>query len=138
MCIRDSLGYEKHERTEKTNARNGHTTKTIKTSAGESKIAVPRDRDGSFTPVLVPKRKSMVEGIENVIISLYAKGMSVNDIEQQIKEVYNFDISSSTISRITDRIVEDIAAVSYTHLDVYKRQVPDRYYKSRFWGMPAC
>jgi putative transposase len=105
----DHLGYEKHERTEKTNARNGHTTKTIKTSAGESKIAVPRDRDGSFSPVLVPKRKSMVEGIENVIISLYAKGMSVNDIEQQIKEVYNFDISSSTISRITDRIVEDIA-----------------------------
>ncbi|MBK6644093.1 MAG: IS256 family transposase [Bacteroidetes bacterium] len=105
----DHLGYEKHARTDKPNARNGHTTKTIKTSAGESKIAVPRDRDGSFTPILVPKRKSMVEGIENVIISLYAKGMSVNDIEQQIKEVYNFEISSSTISRITDRIVEDIA-----------------------------
>ena len=105
----DHLGYEKHARTDKPNARKGHTTKTIKTSAGESKIAVPRDRDGSFTPILVPKRKSMVEGIENVIISLYAKGMSVNDIEQQIKEVYNFEISSSTISRITDRIVEDIA-----------------------------
>jgi transposase-like protein len=105
----DHLGYEKHERTDKPNARNGYTTKTIKTSAGESKIAVPRDREGSFTPVLVPKRKSMVEGIENVIISLYAKGMSVSDIEQQIKEVYNFDVSSSTISRITDRIIEDIA-----------------------------
>ncbi len=104
----DHLGYDKHSRTEGTNTRNGHSTKSINTKSGKSEITVPRDRDGSFNPVLIPKRKSMVEGIENVIISLYAKGMSVNDIEEQIKEVYNFDISGSTISRITDRISQDI------------------------------
>lgn len=104
----DHLGYEKHERTQNGNARNGHTSKIIKTTSGESKISVPRDRDGSFNPLLIPKRKSMVEGIENVIISLYAKGMSTGDIEEQIKEVYNFEISNSTISRITDRIGQEI------------------------------
>jgi transposase-like protein len=60
--------------------------------------------------MIVPKRKSIVDGIENVIISLYAKGMSNSDIEEQIREVYNFDISTSTISRITDRISNDIIA----------------------------
>ncbi|WP_298248443.1 transposase, partial [uncultured Christiangramia sp.] len=73
-------------------------------------IKVPRDRDGSFNPMIVPKRKNMVDGIENVIVSLYAKGMSNSDIEEQISEVYGFDVSTSTISRITDRISNDIVA----------------------------
>ncbi|EKB05737.1 Transposase and inactivated derivatives [Myroides odoratus] len=60
--------------------------------------------------MIIPKRKSMVEGLENVIVSLYAKGMSVSDIEEQIREVYNFDVSQSTISRITDAITSDIVA----------------------------
>lgn len=60
--------------------------------------------------MLVQKRKNMVDGIENVIVSLYAKGMSNSYIEQQIQEVYNFDISTSTISRITDAITNDIVA----------------------------
>ena len=102
------LGYDKHEKSSKSNARNGYTKKQIKTSFGESSINVPRDRDSSFNPVIVPKRQNMVDGIENVIISLYAKGMSNSDIEEQIREVYDFDISTSTISRITDRISEDI------------------------------
>ena len=101
------LGYEKHDRSDSGNVRNGHTNKKIKTVDGELSINVPRDRDSSFSPALVPKRKTIVEGIENVIISLYAKGMSVSDIEQQIREVYNFELSTSTISRITDRIVND-------------------------------
>ena len=71
---------------------------------------VPRDRNASFNPMIVPKRENMVDGIENVIISLYAKGMSNRDIEEQIREVYNFDISASTISRITDHVSEDIIA----------------------------
>src|SRR5439155_12860048 len=106
----DHLGYEKHERSKVKNARNGHSTKAIKISSGETEITVPRDRDASFSPLLIPKRRSMVEGIENVIVSLYAKGMSVSDIEEQIQQVYNFDISTSTISRITDRITQDIMA----------------------------
>lgn len=104
------LDYDKHQASRTTNSRNGYTSKSIKTAHGATDIKVPRDRDASFNPMLVPKRKNMVDGIENVIISLYAKGMSNSDIEEQIREVYDFDISTSTISRITDRISDDIVA----------------------------
>lgn len=104
------LGYDRHEQTSINNARNGYGKKQIKTSFGELEIRVPRDREASFNPIIVPKRESMVEGIEEVIVSLYAKGMSVSDIEEQIKDVYKFEVSSSTISRITSRVAEDIAA----------------------------
>lgn len=104
------LGYEKHQKKQDVNARNGYSKKTIKTDYGTTEISVPRDRDASFEPVLVPKRKGMAEGIENVIISLYAKGMSNSDIEEQIREVYDIDVSTSTISRITDRITNDAVA----------------------------
>ena len=104
------LGYSKHAKSDGSNARNGHGTKTIKTSLGEAQIKVPRDRDSSFNPMIVPKRKNMIDGVENVIISFYAKGMSNSDIEEQMRELYGFDISTSTISRITDRISEDIIA----------------------------
>lgn len=104
------LGYEKHQVSENSNYRNGHTTKNIKTTHGESEIFIPRDRDSTYNPMIVPKRKNIVEGIENVIISLYAKGMSNSDIEEQIREVYNFDVSTSSISRITDKISNDIIA----------------------------
>jgi transposase-like protein len=104
------LGYAKHEKTTTTNARNGFTNKKIKTSLGESEIQVPRDRDASFNPIIVPKRQNMLDGLENVIVSLYAKGMSNSDIEEQIREVYNFEVSTSTISRITDSVSNDIIA----------------------------
>jgi putative transposase len=103
------LGYDKHQESGGENARNGHTKKTIKTSQGESEIKVPRDRASTYSPMIVPKRRSIIDGIENVIISLYAKGMTNSDIEEQIREVYNFDVSTSTISRITDRVTSDIA-----------------------------
>ena len=104
------LGYSKHAKSGQSNSRNGHGTKKIQTSFGDTEIRVPRDRDASFDPMLIPKRKSMVDGIENVIVSLYAKGMTVSDIEAQIREVYNFDVSPSTISRITDAVTDDIVA----------------------------
>lgn len=104
------LGYDKHHQTGSSNTRNGYGTKRIKSSFGEAQIRVPRDRDSSFNPMLVPKRQNMIDGVENVIISLYAKGMSNSDIEEQMREIYGFDISTSTISRITDRITEDIVA----------------------------
>ncbi|MDA7716985.1 IS256 family transposase [bacterium] len=106
----DHLGYGKHEKSTTSNSRNGYSQKKVRTSLGESQIEVPRDRDASFNPMLVPKRGSMVNGIENVIISLYAKGMSNSDIEEQIREVYDFEVSTSTISRITDKITNDIVA----------------------------
>lgn len=104
------LGYDKHEQSSNNNSRNGYGKKRVRTSYGESEIRMPRDRDASFNPMIVPKRESMVDGIEEVIVSLYAKGMSVADIEDQIRDVYNFEVSTSTISRITSRIAEDIVS----------------------------
>jgi len=104
------LGYDKHQKRSNTNARNGYSSKTIKTESGETHIQVPRDRESSFEPVIVPKGRQVSQGIENVIISLYAKGMSTSDIEEQLHEVYGFELSTTSISRITDRINADIVA----------------------------
>ena len=118
--IDSHLGYEKHDKTGAPNSRNGFSNKKIKTSFGEDNIQVPRDRDGSFSPMLVPKRKGMAEGIENIIISLYSRGMSNSDIENQIRDLYNVEVSTSTISRITNAITEDIVAWQNRPLeDVY-------------------
>lgn len=111
------LGYEKHQKSDNPNSRNGHATKTIKTDHGSHEIRVPRDRDSNYSPMLVRKRQSMVDGIENVIISLYAKGMSNSDIEEQVREVYGIDVSTSTISRITERVTADIIAWQSRALD---------------------
>lgn len=102
------LGYEKHRESTGENARNGFGKKKLRNQYGEAEIQVPRDRKSSFEPVLVPKRKNIADGVENIIISLYAKGMSVSDIEEQIKDLYNFDISTSAISRITERVSQDV------------------------------
>lgn len=104
------LGYEKNERSDSNNARNGHIKKKLRNHYGEMDIKVPRDREGSFEPLLVPKRKNIADGVENVIVSMYAKGMSVRDIEQQIAEIYDFEISPSAISRITERVSQDAIA----------------------------
>lgn len=104
------LDYEKYQKSKANNLRNGYTKKKLKTTLGETEIQVPRDRDSSFSPMIVKKRESATDGVENVIISLYAKGMSNSDIEEQIRELYDFNISTSTISRITDRITQDIIA----------------------------
>ena len=104
------LGYAKHAKSDQPNSRNGYGSKTIKTDFGETRIDVPRDRDSSFEPIIVPKRKSMAEGIESLVVSLYAKGMSNSDIEDQLLEMYDFKLSTSAISRITSRVTEDIIA----------------------------
>ena len=104
------LDYSKHQKSSNTNARNGYTQKKVRTSYGESVINVPRDREATFNPMIVPKRKNIVDGIENIIVSLYSKGMSNSDIEEQISEIYNFDVSTSAISRITEKISGDIVA----------------------------
>ncbi len=106
----DHLDYDRNQKSKSGNTRNGFSQKKVRSSFGEDQIQVPRDREGSFNPMIVPKRGNIVDGIENVIVSLYAKGMSNSDIEEQIREVYDFDVSTSTISRITDRISNDIVA----------------------------
>jgi transposase-like protein len=111
------LGYDKNKKSGNPNSRNGHTSKRIKTNHGGHEIKVPRDRDSSFSPMLVRKRQSMVDGIENVVISMYAKGMSNSDIEEQVRELYDIGVSTSTISRITDRVTADIIAWQNRALD---------------------
>ncbi|MHA8065035.1 IS256 family transposase [Aquirufa sp. ROCK2-A2] len=111
------LGYDKYEKTPSSNARNGTQKKVIKTEFGETQIEVPRDRESSFDPILVPKRSRYSTGVENLIVSLYSKGMSVSDIEQEIKEIYQFELSTSAISRVTERIVEDSIAWQNRPLD---------------------
>lgn len=104
----EHLGYEKHEKAKSGNSRNGKQGKTIKTVKGRYDILVPRDRDGTFEPKLVPKRKRMIDQIEDVVISFYAKGMSTEDIAQQVNEIYGVTISNSTVSNITERILIDV------------------------------
>jgi transposase-like protein len=106
----DHLGYDKHQTSTNSNSRNGHTSKKLKSSQGEIEIQVPRDRDSSFQPMIIKKRESFIDGIENIIISMYAKGMSNSDIEEHISELYGYDISTTKISRITDRVTNDIAS----------------------------
>ena len=104
------LGYEKHQSSSTKNSRNGHTHKKIRSEYGEDTISVPRDREGSFEPVLVPKRSQITTGIEQLVVSLYAKGMSNSDIEQQIAELYGFQVSTTSISVITDKVSKYIIA----------------------------
>ena len=102
------LGYPKNGKSRNANKRNGTTKKHIKTEFGKSQIEVPRDRDGSFEPVVVPKNKSNSLSVENIVISLYAKGMSVSDIEDELQEIYGFKLSTSSISIITDRVNQHV------------------------------
>lgn len=105
------LGYSKHQaRTNKENARNGFTKKQLKSEHGQVEIDVPRDRKSEFEPAILPKRSRMSQGIEKLIISLYAKGMSNADIEDQLSEFYDINVSTSTISLVTDRVSSDVIA----------------------------
>ena len=104
------LGYCNNERGEKDtpNRRNGYSKKTLKTTAGDVTIEVPRDREGSFEPLVVPKRKRDVSAIENKVLAMYAKGLSRRDIADTIEDIYGFEISHETISEITDSVVEQL------------------------------
>lgn len=104
----EELGYSKYDyRNKQTdNSRNGYSEKTMKTSFGEIDIAVPRDRKGNFEPQLVKKQQTTLSGdIEEKILSMYAKGMTTSDIESHIRDIYGIDVSDSTISRVTDKIL---------------------------------
>ncbi len=90
------------------NRRNGSSLKTLNTEVGPVQVAVPRDRDGSFGPVLVPKRARRSDGLDAVIISLYAKGMSVRDIARHVRQTTGVDLSHDTISRVTDGALEQM------------------------------
>jgi transposase-like protein len=106
--LEDELGYSKYDYRNKNtdNSRNGYSEKTMKSSFGEMDIAVPRDRKGEFEPQLIKKQQTTISGdIEEKILSMYAKGMTTSDIESHVREIYGIDVSDSTISRVTDKIL---------------------------------
>lgn len=101
------LGYENNERGEKntSNRRNGYSHKSVNTAYGKLDVSVPRDRQGSFEPKAIPKHTKDVSGIEDKVLSMYARGMSQRDIADTVEDIYGFDISHETISTITDRVI---------------------------------
>ena len=100
------LGYEKNSVTGNNsgNSRNGSYPKKIQTEHGEAVISILRDRNGKFEPIAVPKHESRGLSIEKLVISLYAKGMSVSDIEEEMREIYEVELSTSAISIITNKV----------------------------------
>jgi transposase-like protein len=109
--MKDHLGYDKHERSDTvvSNARNGYSNKTLKSEHGNLEISVPRDRTGKFEPAIVPKRQTRINGLDNKIISLYAKGMSVADIKTQLEELYEgVEISTGLISQVTEAVMDEV------------------------------
>ena len=104
-----SMGYSKYDKkSEKTNYRNGATKKTLKSEFGAFEFETPRDRNGEFEPKIVPKNTRDVSGIEDKILSLYAKGLSTRDINEQIQELYGIEVSATMVSNITDQIIPEI------------------------------
>lgn len=101
------LGYDKYDVTEKqtSNSRNGYSKKTIKTELGPVELNIPRDRNGEYEPKIVPKYQRNVTGIEEKVIALYAAGMTTRDIAEQVKNLYDVEISSEMVSNITNRII---------------------------------
>jgi len=105
-----ALGYEKNNRgdLQTDNKRNGHSPKNLKSQYGEFQIDVPRDRNGEFEPKLIPKYQRDISGIEEKVISLYARGMSTRDIHDQLNDLYGIELSAEMVSRITDKILPQV------------------------------
>ena len=106
----EHLGYEKNavKPDDTDNLRNGTSNKTLKSDIGDVEINIPRDRNSLFEPIIVPKHKRFSEKIEDVIIGMYSRGMTTRDIEEQIKEIYGIELSETSVSNITSKILENI------------------------------
>lgn len=106
--LSDELGYSKYDYKNKStdNSRNGHSSKTLRTSFGDVEVSVPRDRKGEFEPQILKKNQTSIsQDIEEKILSMYAKGMTTSDIESHIHDIYGVEVSDTTVSRITDKIL---------------------------------
>jgi len=120
--IEEKLGYDKHERInadEPRNYRNGVTKRKIKTQLGEVEIEVPRDRNGEYEPQIIEKYQRNADGLEEKILSLYSHGMSTRDIQEQIKDLYDLDISSELVSKISEKIMPLVNEWQNRPLDEY-------------------
>lgn len=104
------LGYPKNQRSNQPNSRNGRSSKTLSTDTGALEISVPRDRDSNFEPQLVPKRTTKINGLDDKIISMYARGLSVSDIQSQLYDLYETQVSSGFISEVTNSVLEEVRA----------------------------
>jgi putative transposase len=117
----EHLGHEKHrvpEERDSTNIRNGTRPKTVLTEAtGQVEIEVPRDRDGTFDPQIVKKRQRRLTGVDEIVLSLYAKGLTTGEITAHFAEIYGASVSKETISRITDKVVEEMTEWANRPLD---------------------
>ena len=102
------LGYEKNARSDSVNARNGYKEKRVHSKYGDMEIPVPQDRESSFKPQIVPKRKKDIVGIDDKIISMYAKGMTTRQISDTLMDIYGFEASEGFISDVTDKILPEI------------------------------
>jgi putative transposase len=113
------LGYPRHDPAGRDggNSRNGRRAKTVLTEAGPVQVEVPRDRDGSFAPRIVPKRQRRLDGVDDLVVSLSAKGLTHGEICAHLKEVYGAEVSKETISRITDRVMDGLAEWQNRPLD---------------------
>lgn len=115
----DHLGYERGEQPPEAqpNRRNGTSSKTLRTDHGPVTVAVPRDRDGSFDPKIVPKHQRHFDGFDDKILSMYARGMTVRDIREHLEEIYGVDVSPDLISRVTDAVIDELKAWQSRPLD---------------------
>jgi transposase-like protein len=106
--LTDHLGFEKYDHQAKTidNSRNGFTPKKVKSKFGKIDLDIPRDRKSDFDPKIVKKHQRDISGLEDKIISMYARGMTTRDIQSHVKEIYNYEISPETVSTITDKVLE--------------------------------
>jgi len=101
------------------NSRNGASAKTVASEAGDIALAIPRDRDGSFTPRLVPKGSRRLGGLDDMIISLYAGGMTIRDIQHHLESTIGTELSAETISKITDEVLDEVLTWQNRPLDVF-------------------
>ncbi len=117
--ITDHLGYDRHDAAGRDggNSRNGHRAKTVLTEVGPVQIEVPRDRDATFEPKIVAKRKRRLSGIDELVISLSAKGLTTGEVQAHLAEVYGAQVSRQTISTITDKVIEGMAERQNRPLD---------------------
>jgi transposase-like protein len=117
--LTEHLGYEKHDPAGRGsgNSRNGTTGKTLLTEVGGIELDVPRDRNGSFTPQIVRKGQTRLDGFNDRIIALYARGMTTRDIRAHLREMYDVDVSPDLVSRVTDAVVEELAEWQARPLD---------------------
>lgn len=114
------LGYERHDKRpeDQDNARNGYCpVKTVKTDSGKLQVRTPRDREGNFEPVIVPKNARRLPGFDDAIIHLYAKGMTVRDIQDHLREIYKIEVSPDLISEVTDEVLKEVSEWQNRPLD---------------------